>query len=165
MPINAAWLAEFDMEMVKTRTTLERIPEDRFGWAPHPKSMKLANLAQHIAEIPGWCVETLTRESLDIPDDYKPTIPTTRAQVLKTFEESVTKGRQALAAAKDEQFGQMWALKAGGKTLFSGPKGGVLRGFVMNHLIHHRAQLGVYLRLNDIPVPSIYGPSADEGQF
>lgn len=165
MPINTAWIAEFDMEMVKTRTTLERVPEDKFDWAPHPKSMKLANLAQHIAEIPGWCVETLTRDSLDIPADYKPTVPTTRAEVLKTFEESVTRGRQALAAATDQQFIENWSLTSSGKTLFSGPKIGVLRGFVMNHLIHHRAQLGVYLRLNNVPVPSIYGPSADEGSF
>lgn len=169
MPINQALLGEFDHEMAGTRKTLERIPEDKFDWAPHPKSMKLGALAQHLADMPGWVANTIEQDSLDIAPDGKPmqTSPVrSRQEVLALFDKNVAKGRKALAAANDDsQWMKPWSLLATGKTLLTMPRIAVLRGFVMSHNIHHRAQLGVYLRLNNIPVPALYGPSADENTF
>jgi uncharacterized damage-inducible protein DinB len=152
---------------VGTRKTLERIPENKFDWAPHTKSMKLGNLAQHVANVPGWLKESLTQDSLDIAPGKRPEDPQlkTRQEILARFDKNVVAGRAALAAANDEEFFKPWALLNNGQTIFSMPKIAVVRSFVMNHMIHHRAQLGVYLRLNDVPVPSIYGPSADEQTF
>ncbi len=169
MPINQMFLGEFDHEMVSTRKTLERIPEDKLQWQPHQKSMTLGRLASHLADIPGWIEHTFAEDHLDInpPGGQNPetTQCTTRQQMLDIFDRNVTKGRAALAAATDDQFQKPWSLLNGGKNVFTLPRAAVLRGFVMNHLIHHRAQLGVYLRLNDVPVPSVYGPSADESAF
>lgn len=166
MPFNQVLLPEFEMEMEKTRRVLERAPLEKSDWAPHAKSMKLGRLAQHVAEIPGWLTATLQQDELVMDGYQQPPMPKTRAELLEMFDKNVAAGRAALAAATDDAaFRKTWSLKAGGKTLFSGPRGGVVRGFVFNHLVHHRAQLGVYLRLNDIPVPSIYGPSADENPF
>jgi uncharacterized damage-inducible protein DinB len=166
MPINQLLLFEFDMEMEKTRRVLERVPLDKSEWAPHARSMKLGRLAQHVAEIPGWLVPTLQQDELSL-DGYEPEPPPrSGAELLASFDKNVTAARTALAAAKDDAaFGKIWTLKSGGKAMFSAPRAGVVRGFVLNHMIHHRGQLSVYLRLNDIPVPSIYGPSADEGAF
>jgi uncharacterized damage-inducible protein DinB len=167
MAIHDGILPEFDHEMANTRKTLERVPEDRPAWKPHDKSMPLARLAGHLAELPGWTVETLEKESVDIhPADgtqMKPALMTSRKQLLDTFDKNVAAARAAIAKATDETLMKPWTLLAGGKTIFTSPRVAVLRGFVMNHMIHHRAQLGVYLRLNNIPVPAIYGPSADEG--
>ena len=169
MPINQALLGEFDHEMANTRKTLERVPDNKFDWAPHPKSMKLGALAKHLAEMPGWTVNALTTDSLDIAPDGKPmqSAPLkNREEVLALFDKNVAAARKALAAANDDaQFMKPWALLMTGKTIFSMPKVAVVRSFVMNHGIHHRAQLGVYLRLNDVPVPATYGPSADENTF
>jgi uncharacterized damage-inducible protein DinB len=169
MPINQALLGEFDHEMANTRKTLERVPEDKFDWAPHPKSMKMGALAKHLAEMPGWIVESLTKDSLDIAPDGKPMTSEpvhNRKELLALFDKNVAAGRKALAAANDDaQFMKPWALLMTGKTIFSMPKVAVVRSFVMNHGIHHRAQLGVYLRLNNVPVPAVYGPSADENTF
>ena len=169
MPINQALLGEFDHEMANTRKALERVPDNKFDWAPHPKSMKMGALAKHLAEMPGWTVNALTTDSLDISPDGKPmqSPPVkNRQEVLALFDKNVAAARKALAAANDDaQFMKPWALLMTGKTIFSMPKIAVLRGFVMNHSIHHRAQLGVYLRLNDVPVPATYGPSADENTF
>ena len=169
MPMNQAFLAEFDHEIANTRKTLERVPEDKFGWKPHPKSGTMIWLAAHVAQIPGWCKETFTLNELDIapPGQPAPTpaAPKSRQELLALFEKCVTAGRAALAQATDEQMMKPWSLLMGGKTIFTLPRVAVFRGFVMNHMIHHRAQLGVYLRLNDVPVPSIYGPSADEPSF
>lgn len=169
MPINQALLGEFDHEMANTRKTLERVPDDKFDWAPHAKSMKMGALAKHLAEMPGWTVEALTKDSLDIAPEGKPmqSPPVrNRQEVLALFDKNVAAGRKALAAANDDaQLMKPWALLMTGKTIFSMPRIAVIRGFVMNHGIHHRAQLGVYLRLNDIPVPATYGPSADENTF
>jgi uncharacterized damage-inducible protein DinB len=169
MPMNQAFLAEFDHEMANTRKTLERVPEDKFGWKPHPKSGTMIWLAAHLAQIPGWPKETFERESLDIaPVDQPaapPAAPKSRQELLALFDKCATAGRAALAKATDEQMMKPWSLLAGGKPVFTMPRAVVFRGFVMNHMIHHRAQLGVYLRLNDVPVPSIYGPSADEQSF
>ena len=169
MPMNQAFLAEFDHEVANTRKTLERVPEDKFGWKPHPKSGSMIWLAGHVAQIPGWCKETFTRNELDVaPPGQPPPTPATpksRKELLEFFEKCVTAGRAALANATDDQMMKPWSLLVGGKTIFTMPRAVVFRGFVMNHMIHHRAQLGVYLRLNDVPVPAIYGPSADEQTF
>ncbi len=169
MPINQGLLGEFDQEMANTRKTLERVPEDKFGWKPHAKSGTMIWLAGHVAQIPGWAKETMERDSLDIAPPgqppAQPEIPRSRKELLERFDRSVAAGRAALLNASDDHLMKPWSLLSGGKTIFTMPRLVVFRGFVMNHLIHHRAQLGVYLRLNDIPVPAIYGPSADEGSF
>ena len=169
MPINQALLGEFDYEMQGTRKALERVPEDKFDWAPHPKSMTLGRLAKHVAEIPGWFKETMTLDSLDVApggksEEFKPV--KNRQELLALFDQHVAAGRKALAEATDDaRMMKPWALLANGKTIFSMPRVQVARGFVMNHLVHHRGQLTVYLRLNNVPVPALYGPSADEGNF
>lgn len=163
MPISQSLLPEFDHEMAGTRKTLERVPEDKFGWKPHEKSMLLGRLAQHLSEIPGWAKPTLEQDSLDFSGEYQPPPVGTRAQLLEAFDKNVAQARALIAAASDERLAQPWSLSSNGKTMFTLPRVAVLRGFIMNHMIHHRAQLGVYLRLNDVPVPSLYGPSADEG--
>ena len=169
MPINQALLGEFDHEMANTRKTLERVPADKFGWKPHAKSGTMIWLAAHVAQIPGWCKETFTLTELDIAPPgqppQQPVVPKDRKELLDLFERGVAAGRAALANASDEDMMKPWSLLSGGKAIFTMPRIAIFRGFVMNHMIHHRAQLGVYLRLNDVPVPAIYGPSADEGTF
>jgi len=162
-------LPEFDQEMANTRKTLERVPEGKAEFKPHPKSMPLARLAGHVAELPLWGATTLTQDAFDFAppggSQFQPTVMTSRAKLLEFFDDGVAKTRAALAAASDDAWQRPWSLLKGGQTIFTLPKLAVWRGFVMSHLIHHRAQLGVYLRLNNVPVPSIYGPSADEGSF
>lgn len=169
MALRDAILPEFDHEMQNTRRTLERVPEGKADWAPHSKSMKMGRLAGHLAELPGWVVDALSKDSLDVRpaggSQYKPFVMTSRQELLDTFDKNVAAGRGAIAAASDETMFKPWSLLAGGKTIFTLPRIGVLRGFVLSHVIHHRAQLGVYLRLNDVPVPAIYGPSADENNM
>lgn len=169
MALRDGLLAQFDHEMVGTRKTLERVPEGKPDWAPHPKSMKMARLAGHLAELPGWAVETINRDSLDVRpaggSQFQPLLMSSRKQLLEAFDKNVAAARAALSGASDETLLGNWTLLAGGQTIFSLPRVAVLRSFVLSHIIHHRAQLGVYLRMNDVPVPSIYGPSADEGQM
>jgi len=166
MAINQALLSEFDHEMANTRKTLERIPDDKLGWKPHEKSMTLGRLSGHIAELPGWAASTINQDSIDIAPVGAPpqqgATAKSRQEALDMFDAKVAEARAAIAGVSDEQLMKPWTLLAGGKSLMTMPKIAVLRGFVMNHTIHHRAQLGVYLRLNDIPVPALYGPSADE---
>jgi uncharacterized damage-inducible protein DinB len=165
--ISAALLPEFDHEMATTRRTLERVPEDKFDWAPHPKSMKLGQLASHLADMPSWGAVGLKQDSLDLAPPgappYQPFQAASRAQVLERFDKNVAAARTAIADTGDPEYMKPWSLLRGGQTLLTMPKVGVIRSFVMNHIIHHRGQLSVYLRLNNVPVPSIYGPSADEG--
>jgi uncharacterized damage-inducible protein DinB len=168
MSISQALLPEFDIEMANTRKTLERVPNEKFEWKPHEKSMAMGALAGHIAFIPTWAVETIDKDSIDVmPQGTPPTMPkaANQAEVLEMFDKAVTGARAAIAGASDEHLMKPWTLLAGGRTILTLPRVAVLRSFVMSHTIHHRAQLGVYLRLNDLPVPSIYGPSADEGNF
>ena len=169
MPINQSFLPEFDHEMAITRKFLERVPEDKFDWTPHPKSMKLGDLASHLTHMPGWLEFTFSKDELDVaPGGQQMPMPKgkNRQELLAMFDKSVATGRAALAAATDDSaWMKPWALKANGQTLFSLPRVAVVRTFVISHVIHHRAQLGVYLRLNDIPVPATYGPSADENKF
>ncbi len=167
MPLRDFLLPEFDEEMAKTRSALERCPEDKYGWKPHPRSFSMGALATHLAHVPGWGAAALTCDSLDIAPPgappYSEEPSASRKEMLERFDRGVAEARAALAAASDEQLAQNWSLLAGGETLFSMARLSVVRMMVLNHGIHHRAQLGVYLRLNGIPVPATYGPSADEG--
>jgi uncharacterized damage-inducible protein DinB len=163
MSISQSLLPEFDHEMASTRRVLERITADKFGWKPHEKSYSLGQLASHVAELPGWVKTTLTTDELDFgAGGYKPFIAETTEQLLQVFDKNVAEGRAAIAAAGDQEFFKPWALRNNGREIFKLPKAGVLRSFTMSHVIHHRGQLTVYLRLTGIPVPSTYGPSADE---
>jgi len=164
MKISEALLPEFDQEMANTRKTLERIPEDKLTWKPHEKSMPLGRLAGHIAELAGWANTTITTDSLNIlPDQYRPIVAQSRQHVLEIFDKNVREARAAIAGASDEHLMKPWTLEFNGQKMFTLPRAGVLRTSCLNHVIHHRAQLGVYLRMNNVPVPAIYGPSADEG--
>jgi uncharacterized damage-inducible protein DinB len=169
MAISDALLPEFDHEMANTRKTLERVPEDKFAWKPHEKSFSMVALATHLATLPSWGAITIQQDSFDVAPEGEPPPRNEPAKsvkdLLERFDRSVATTREALAAASDEDLFKTWTLLKGGKTVFSLPRVAALRSFVMNHNVHHRAQLGVYLRLNDVPVPSIYGPSADEGSF
>lgn len=167
--INQALLPEFDMEMANTRKALERVPNDKLAWKPHEKSMTMGRLAGHLAELPGWGMATMSNDTLDIAPPGAPPqqglTAKSRQDALDIFDKNVAAARAAIAGASDELLMKPWSLLKGGRTLMTMPKLAVLRSFVMNHMIHHRAQLGVFLRLNNIPVPAIYGPSADEGQM
>jgi uncharacterized damage-inducible protein DinB len=167
--ISQALLPEFDHEMANTRKTLERVPEDKFGWKPHEKSMPMDRLSGHIAQLVGWTIPAIKLDEMDFMPAggpaFQPLIPTSTKQLLDEFDKLVTESRAAIAGASDMHLLKAWTLKGAGKTIFTMPRVAVLRGYVMNHLIHHRAQLGVYLRLNDVPVPALYGPSADEGNM
>ncbi len=166
MALSETILGEFEQEMANTRKTLERIPVDNFDWKPHDKSCTIKELATHRANLPSWTIPTLKEDSFDMApkDGEPPKTPevTTRNEMLEMFDKNVADAHAAIESASDEEFMKPWSLLSGGETLFSMPKIAVLRSFVMNHNIHHRAQLGVYLRLNDVPVPAIYGPTADE---
>lgn len=162
----ASLLSEFDQEMAKTRKELERIPEDKFEWRPHPKSMTLGQLSIHLAEIQGWAVMTINNDSFDVAppggEPYSSPKIKTRGELLKMFDEGVVQAREALSKLTEERLQSNWSLLKGGTVMMSMPRSVVLRNFIFNHNVHHRAQLGVYLRMNDVPVPAIYGPSADE---
>ena len=163
MMIRDALLPEFDHEMGTTRRLLERVPEDRLSWQPHQKSMTLGRLATHIAEIPHWS-QTIIKDSVFEmnPGSFVPRTAASRADLLKTFDESVAAARALVAGASDAELTATWTMKAGGHEVVSAPKVAMWRSFVMNHGIHHRGQLSVYLRENNVPIPPIYGPSADE---
>jgi uncharacterized damage-inducible protein DinB len=159
-------LPEFDQEMANTRKMLERIPEDRYHYQPHPKSSQTTRLAGHVADIPSWASHVMKPEDLDLkPSDLTPFEPTTRKELLDHFDQSVRGAHDAIAAATDEQLNAIWSMKFEGKTIMTMPRVAVLRSVILNHLIHHRAQLSVYLRLMDVAVPGMYGPSADDPPF
>lgn len=166
MSISESLLPEFDMEMASARKTLERVPQDKLDFRPHPKSGTMGWLATHLAHIPTWGSITIHQDTLDLapgnPGADPPPLVRTTAQLLDTFDRNVAEARAALAGATDAHLTQPWSLVKDGKPMLTMPRVAVLRSFILNHLIHHRAQLGVYLRMNDVPVPSIYGPSADE---
>jgi uncharacterized damage-inducible protein DinB len=164
MAITSALLPEFDHEMANTRKTLERVPEDKFGWKPHEKSGTMIWLAGHVAAIPSYASFIFANDFFDIESrNTPPPEPKSRKELLEMFEANVKDCRVALQSVTDEKLMQPWSLKAGPKTFFTMPRVSVIRAMVMNHLIHHRAQLTVYLRMNNVPVPAIYGPSGDEG--
>jgi uncharacterized damage-inducible protein DinB len=167
MSISASLLPEFDQEMANTRKALERMPDDKFDWKPHEKSGTMGWLANHLANLPSWTVYTINQDSLDLAPQDGESIKWegkgSRRELLDYFDKNVGAARAAIAEASDEEFLKPWSLLKGGVTLMTLPKIAVMRGFVMNHIIHHRGQFTVYLRLNDVPVPPLYGPSADEG--
>jgi len=166
MGLSDALLPEFDQEMANTRKTLERVPDEKFDWKPHEKSFPMGGLSTHLANLPSWASVTIDQDSLDLAPNgevVRMSPLKSRAEVLEMFDKNVVAARAAIAGASDEHLFKPWTLLSNGKTILTLPRVACLRSFVMNHIIHHRAQLGVYLRLNDIPVPSIYGPSADEG--
>ena len=165
MAIADALVPEFDHEMTTTRKLLERVPEDKFDWKPHAKSFSLGALATHLATLPVWGAETLNKSEIDVGGDRPPSSPPSKAELLANFDKNVAATRAALTGKTDAELMGVWSLKRGGHTLFTMPKTVVWRSFVLNHLVHHRGQLSVYLRLLDVPVPSIYGPSADEAAF
>jgi hypothetical protein len=164
MSITELLLPEFDAEMKTTRITLERVPFDKTGFAPHPKSMPLEKLAPHVAELPGFGLTILTTPELDFGagGGGRPRPPFEQAGLLKFFDEGAAKTRAALKDIPDKAWTDTWKLSFQGKTIFSGQRFLAYRQMFLNHLVHHRAQLGVYLRLNGKPLPATYGPSADD---
>ena len=166
MSLSSALLPEFDQEMAKTRTTLERTPGDKFDWKPHEKSFSFMEMANHLARLPGWGAATLKTESMEMDPEkggYDPPPPAeTPEGVLADFDRNVSELREALGEAGDEELMKPWTLIYGGEEIFTMPRLAVLRGVILNHMIHHRGQFTVYLRLNDLPLPALYGPSADE---
>ena len=165
MSYSKTLLPEFEEEMKNTRRLLECVPDGKFAYQPHPKSMTLARLASHVAEMPSWTSFTLDQEVLDLQPDFKPEIATSRAELLEKFDKGVAEAREKIAAATDDDWAKIWTFKYAGKTVMSMPRSAVMRRSIMNHLIHHRAQLGVFLRLNNVEIPGMYGPSADEPSF
>jgi uncharacterized damage-inducible protein DinB len=168
MTIAQSMLGEFDQEMAGTRKTLERLPDHNWNWKPHDKSGTVGWLASHIATMPSWITMTLQTEQLDYAPvggpAYEPPKLENRQQILAEFDKSITEARKALAAASDPDMLKDWTLLAGGQTIFTMPRAACLRSMIFNHIIHHRAQLTVYYRLLGVPVPGLYGPSADETQ-
>ena len=156
-------LMELDHEAKTARRLLERVPAAHLAWAPHPKSMTLGRLAMHIAEIPGWVSAIIQKDEFDVATgDRKPASATSVDDLLRMFDENVGKAQKAMQALSDDQLRGSWRLLKGGQVIFAMPRIGVLRAMLLNHFIHHRGQLSVYLRLKDVPLPSIYGPTADE---
>lgn len=162
MAINESFIGELQHEAATTRKILERIPAEKFDWKPHEKSMAFGQLATHVADMFGWFPATLETDELDFSKGYDQPKPATTEDLVNIFDKNVAAAIETLKNTSDETFGQNWTLRNGEQIFFEMPKRQVLRGMVMNHIVHHRGQLSVYLRLNDIPVPAMYGPSADE---
>jgi uncharacterized damage-inducible protein DinB len=161
MTIPELFLLEFDEEMPGTRKILERVPEHSFSWKPHEKSMTLGRLASHLAEIPARCATIITTETLVRQPGTPPWAASSNAELLEKFDATAAEARAALTTLQEDQLQVLWTIKMGDRTLASLPRVMALRRVFMNHLIHHRAQLGVFLRLLDVPIPGLYGPSAD----
>jgi uncharacterized damage-inducible protein DinB len=165
MPISALLLPEFDAEIATTRRVLERVPDDRIEWKPHEKAFPMGHLAQLVAMIPGWTTFVVTRSEFDIAPKEGPTAVYQFQPVsalLALFDKSVADARPLLAGVTDEALQEPWTLKAAGQVVNTMSRYMVLRTLMLNHLVHHRAQLGVYLRLTEQKVPQMYGPTADE---
>lgn len=156
------WIQEFDREVAETRRALERIPDDKLDWRPHPKSWPLGQLAGHTANIPAWVAITFDQDTLDVDQPFDWEAPTTRDGLLAELDKNAEEARRVLEGASANAMGQTWRMIQGGDVVMEMPKGAVLRTFIFNHLIHHRAQVGMYLRLLDLPVPGHYGASADD---
>lgn len=155
---------ELAYESSNTRKMLERLPAGDFGWKPHEKSMTLGRLAGHIAEIPHWAREILEKDELALDlSGYKPTVCESVPELLRLFDGALEKALGAMKGVSDERMLQPWRLKAGGQVLFELPRIAVFRTMILSHAIHHRGQLSVYLRLRNVPLPALYGPTADEG--
>jgi uncharacterized damage-inducible protein DinB len=168
MAISDLLLPEYDNEITVTRNVMQRVPDGRGEWKPHAKSFPLAHLAQLVARLPGWVPLMMMRTELDIAPATGPQFPgyslETTATLLAEFEKNATAGRAALAASQDADFDVPWTLKKTGVNVMTMPRYQMLRYMVLNHIVHHRAQLGLYLRMLDLKVPPMYGPTADEGR-
>ena len=163
MALKDGVLAEFDHEVATTRKLLERLPDDKLAWKPHEKSMSLGGLGTHLGNIPNWGHFILNDASFDLADAPPSLAPlASRADIVSAFDGAARSARASLDKS-DDDFMKMWSLKSGGREMFSMPRVAAFRTFVLYHMVHHRGQLSVYLRLNDIPVPAMYGPTADEG--
>ena len=164
MPLKDALLPEFDHEMGTTRRLLERTPEAEFAWKPHDKSFSLGQLAGHIANIPHWVDAILQNTVFDVATagDIRPKAPPSIADLLTQFDKTVAAARAALANTGDAEMLAPWTFTNAGQVVFTMPRAAAIRSFIMNHMIHHRGQLTVYLRLKNVPLPSVYGPTADE---
>jgi len=165
MSMSDAFIQEIEQEGKTTRKLLERVPTDKLSWKPHAKSMSLGELAQHVATSPGAIATWALGDSFDFGGADKPTPSKSTAEILASHDQSVTKAKDVAKQLGDSGLGQSWEAKMNGATMFKMPKAALYRSIVINHWIHHRGQLSVYLRLLDVPVPSIYGPSADENPF
>ncbi|MEO6192135.1 MAG: DinB family protein [Thermoanaerobaculia bacterium] len=165
MNLSQSLLPEFDQEMAGTRRVLERMPAEKFTWQPHPKSFALGKLATHVARLSSWATMTLATDEFDVSQPQEVPKVNSTQELLALFDKTSGEAREAIAKASDEEWFKPWSLRNGDHVVFTMPRIAVLRAMVMNHIIHHRAQLTVYLRLNDIPVPALYGPSADEGNM
>ena len=163
MTIAKQMLAELQQESIATRKILSSVPFDKPDWKPHEKSMPLSNLARHTAEIYGWPKETVEMDELDFSKmDYTPKPISSSEELLTMLDKGLAKAKEVLEKATDEEMGKPWTMRNGEIIYFTMPKAQVMRSWVLNHIVHHRAQLGVYLRLLNIPVPGTYGPTADE---
>jgi len=162
MTVSEILLPEYDQEFANARKVLEVVPEEKFSWKPHDKSMTLGRLASHVAETGGWAALTILQDKLELTPGQKPFSAENRAELLAAFDRMTAEGRAAIAGAHDAAMGRQWSLLVGGHTVFTMPRAAVLRTMVMNHMIHHRAQLSVYLRLLDVKVLGMYGPTADD---
>jgi uncharacterized damage-inducible protein DinB len=163
MAIKDALLSDYDHEMGTTRRLLERVPDDKLAWRPHHKSRTLGDLATHVSRIPTWGAIILNGQSFDLIDAPPPeTALTSIGAILASFDDTRASTRASMDRI-DGEYNALWTLKRGGQQVFSVPRVAAFRSFVLHHIIHHRGQLSVYLRLNDVLVPAIYGPSADEG--
>ncbi|MDE3195402.1 MAG: DinB family protein [Acidobacteriota bacterium] len=162
MSISSLLLPEFEQEMASTRKLLACVPDGQYSWKPHEKSMTLGRLASHVAELPGWAVVTLKQTKLEIAPGAQAFSAQSTAELLDSFDRNVTDARAAIEAAKDEDYDVPWSLVFGGHVAFTMPRYSVMRSVVMNHMIHHRAQLGTYLRTLEIAIPGMYGPSEDD---
>jgi uncharacterized damage-inducible protein DinB len=165
MRIDELLLPEVEQEMATTRRVLERVPDDKLAWKPHDRSSSMGDLASHIVNMIKWTDVTMNQTEFDLdsvpPEQMNPTAKS-RAELLTWFDANAAAARQALARS-DADYGVLWTLKKGDQVFFTMPRYTCVRSFFLNHVVHHRAQLSVYLRLNNIPVPAMYGPSADEG--
>lgn len=163
MSLNQTFIAELQHEAASTRKMLANIPHDKNSWAPHEKSMKLGALAAHVAELAGWITMTMNTDELDFAKfDYKPYIAESTEDLVKFHDEKVAEAAATLERCNDADFMKPWTLRRGDHIMFTMPKVAVLRSFAMSHLYHHRGQLSVYLRMLDVPIPGMYGPSADD---
>ena len=164
MALKDALLPEFDHEMGTTRRVLERVPDAEFAWKPHEKSFNLGQLAGHVANIPHWVAAIVQNTVFDLADaeDTRPRVPESTGWLLLQFDKNVGAARTGIVAMTDPEFLAPWTFKNNGQVVFTMPRAAALRSFVMNHMIHHRGQLTVYLRMKNVPLPSVYGPTADE---
>jgi uncharacterized damage-inducible protein DinB len=164
MPLKDSFIAEMKQEASLTKKILEKVPLDKKDWKPHEKSMSLGRLATHVAETAHWATDIIHLDDFDFAVNYnfKPTVASSTEELVQIFQTNLDKAINDLSTMNDEDFNKIWTVRRGEQVMFSTPKKVAIRGWAFSHMIHHRGQLSVYLRLLDVPVPGMYGPSADE---